>query len=67
MVVSMVKGSRVPTGLHFDPVQDVIDFIRNCRHHKMNKTKTIGAVMDQLHYLPCEADIIVNEFWDRAS
>ena len=67
MSVSMKPLPRGLAGLHFDPVRDVTEFIRNCRNSGMNKTKTAGAMVDQLHYMPTEADIIVDEFWDKTA
>ena len=67
MAVKIVKGYEEETKRHFDPVRDVTDFIRNCRNDGMNKSGTICAMVDQLHYIPTEADIIVNEFWDKTA
>ena len=67
MAVSMTGKTEFPACLHFDPVQNITDFIRNCRHKGMNKTKTAGEMVDHLHFFPTEADIIVNEFWDKTA
>jgi len=67
MIVSMIRETQDFAGLHFDPVQNVTDFIRNCRNSGMDKTKVIGEMVDRLHYMPTEADIIVNEFWDKTA
>ena len=53
--------------LHFDPVRNMIDFIRDCRKNGMDQSKTIDEIEDHLNYLPTEAEIIVNEFWDKAA
>ena len=53
--------------LHFDPVRNMIDFIRDCRKNGMDQSKTIDEIVDHLNYLPTEAEIIVNEFWDKAA
>ena len=53
--------------LHFDPVRNMIDFIRDCRKYGMDQSKTIDEIVDHLNYLPTEAEIIVNEFWDKAA
>ena len=55
------------SGLHFDPVRNMIDFIRDCRKNGMDQSKTIDEIVDHLNYLPTEAEIIVNEFWDKAA
>ena len=67
MAVRMIKVYEEEPKRHFDPVRDVTDFIRNCRNDGMNKSGVIGAMVDQLHYIPTEADIIVNEFWDKTA
>lgn len=67
MAVRMIKVYEEEPKRHFDPVRDVTDFIRNCRNDGMNKSGTIEAMVDQLHYIPTEADIIVNEFWDKTA
>ena len=67
MNVSTVAKYHRFAGLHFDPVRDVTEFIRDCRNSGMNKSKIIGAMVDQLHYMPTEADIIVDEFWDKTA
>ena len=33
----------------------------------MNKTEIIEEVEDQLQYGPTEAELIVNEFWDKTA
>ena len=53
--------------LLFDPVRNMIDFIRDCRKNGMDQSKTIDEIVDHLNYLPTEAEIIVNEFWDKAA
>ena len=53
--------------LHFDPGRNMIDFIRDCRKNGMDQSKTIDEIVDHLNYLPTEAEIIVNEFWDKAA
>ena len=67
MAVRMIKVYEEEPKRHFDQVRDVTDFIRNCRNDGMNKSGTIEAMVDQLHYIPTEADIIVNEFWDKTA
>ena len=54
-------------GLHFDPVRNMIDFIQNCRKNGMDQFKTIGEMVDHMNYMPTEAEIVVNEFWDKAA
>ena len=67
MAVKMIKAYEEEAKRHFDPVRDVTDFIRNCRNDGMNKSGIIGEMVDKLHYIPTEADIIVNEFWDKTA
>ena len=67
MNASMHPIPRSLAGLHFDPVRDVTEFIRDCRNSGMNKSKTVGAMVDRLHYMPTEADTIVDEFWDKTA
>ena len=54
-------------GLHFDPVQNMIDFIRDCRKNGMDQSKTIDEMVDHMNYMPNEAEIVVNEFWDKTA
>ena len=63
------KKTTIPdlTGLHFDPVGQMIEFIRDCRNNGMDKSGAIDEVVDHLNYVPTEADIIVNEFWDKTA
>ncbi len=42
MNVSTVAKYHRFAGLHFDPVRDVTEFIRDCRNSGMNKSKIIG-------------------------
>lgn len=67
MTISMIRELPNEAKQHFDPVRDVTDFIRTCRSDGMNKSKVIGEMVDRLHYIPTEADIIVNEFWDKTA
>ena len=67
MVVSMIRELRDFADLHFDSVREVTDFIRNCRDSGMDKQTVIGKMVDKLDYCPTEADIIVNEFWDKTA
>ena len=67
MYAKMVPTFQGLAGLHFDPVQNMIDFIRDCRKNGMDQSKTIDEMVDHLNYLPIEAEIIVNEFWDKAA
>ena len=53
--------------LHFDPVQNMIDFIRDCRKNGMDQSKTIDEMVDHMNYMPNEAEFVVNEFWDKAA
>ena len=53
--------------LHFDPVRNMIDFIRDCRNKGMDQSKAIDEMVDHLNYMPNEAEIVVNEFWDKAA
>ena len=63
------KNPNVPklTALRFDPVGQMIEFIRDCRNNGMDKSGAIGEIVDHLNYMPAEADIIVNEFWDKTA
>ena len=67
MTVSVIRDLRDLAQYHFDPVQDVTRFIRDCRNSGMNKTEIIEEVEDQLQYGPSEAKLIVNEFWDKTA
>ncbi len=67
MIISMLNELRDFSDLHFDPVQNVTEFIRNCRSGGMDKKEIQDEMVDQLHYLPMEAEIIVNEFWDKTA
>ena len=67
MYASMAPIPQELAGLHFDPVQNMIDFIRDCRKNGMDQSKTIDEIVDHLNFFPIEAEIIVNEFWDKAA
>ena len=45
----------------------MIDFIRDCRKNGMDQSKTIDEMVDHMNYMPNEAEIVVNEFWDKAA
>ena len=67
MTVSVIRDLRDLARYHFDPVREVAEFIRDCRNSGMNKTEIIEEVEDQLQYGPTEAELIVNEFWDKTA
>ena len=67
MYANTIPVYRRFAGLHFDPVGRVIEFIRNCRKKGMDKARTADRMVDQLNYMPTEAELVVNEFWDKAS
>ena len=54
-------------GLHFDPVGQIIEFIQDCRNNGADKFGAICEMVEHLNYMPAEADIIVNEFWDKTA
>ncbi len=67
MCISETQKYQDLSELHSDPVRSVIEFIRDCRNNGMDKTGAAGEMVDHLHFFPTEADIIVNEFWDKTA
>ena len=67
MTVSVIRDLRDLARYHFDPVREVAEFIRNCRNSGMEKTEIIEELEVQLQYGPSEAELIVNEFWDKTA
>lgn len=67
MIISMMNEGWDFSDLHFDPVQNITEFIRKCRSGGMDKNEILDEMVDQLHYLPTEAEIILNEFWNKTA
>lgn len=67
MIISMMNVGWDFSDLHFDPVQNITEFIRNCRSGGMDKNEILDEMVDRLHYMPTEAEIILNEFWNKTA
>ena len=67
MTTNMIKEFQDLTELHFDPVRDIMEFVRNCRNNGMDQNQVIDTMMDQYGYSATEAEIVVHEFWNQTA
>lgn len=67
MTISMMEGLKGYAGKHMDPVQNVTEFIRRCRKNGMSREAVMDELENQFQYMTLEADIIVDEFWDKTA
>lgn len=67
MTTNMIKEFQVLAELHFDPVRDITEFVRNCRNNGMDQNQVIDTMMDHYGYSATEAEIVVHEFWNQTA
>ena len=67
MTTNMIKEFQDLAELHFDPVRDITEFVRNCRNNGMDQNQVIDTMMDHYGYSATEAEIVVHEFWKQTA